>query len=52
VGFLSTDTLPARRDIFVLGGEVVIIQHYSKTSLRAGVRYVLLPETGELVVAF
>jgi hypothetical protein len=49
------DTLQARRDILVLGGEVVIMQHYSKTSSRSGVRLrprFLLPETGELVVAF
>jgi hypothetical protein len=48
------DTLQARRDVFVLGGEVVIVQHYSKTSSRAGGKLrprFLLPDTGELVVA-
>jgi superfamily II DNA or RNA helicase len=49
------DTAEARRDVYVLGGEFVIMQSYSKTSTRAAVKLrprFLIPETGRLLAAF
>jgi superfamily II DNA or RNA helicase len=49
------DTAEARRDVYLLGGEFVLMQSYSKMSTRTGVKLrprFLIPETGRLIAAF
>jgi hypothetical protein len=49
------DTVEARRDVYVLGDEFIVMQSYSKTSTRTAVKLrprFLIPETGRPIAAF
>jgi hypothetical protein len=49
------DTAEERRDVYVLGGEFIVVQSYSKTSTRTAVKlrpWFLILQTGRLIAAF